>query len=45
MHHGTANAVMLPYVLEFNREAVAGPAEDAAQGVRLRRRGGSAFAS
>ena len=21
MHHGTANAVMLPYVLEFNREA------------------------
>lgn len=22
MHHGTANAVMLPYVLEFNRDAV-----------------------
>jgi 4-hydroxybutyrate dehydrogenase len=24
MHHGTANAVMLPYVLEFNHDAAAG---------------------
>ena len=32
MHHGTANAVMLPFVLEFNRPAVAGRlAELAAQ--------------
>ena len=28
MHHGTANAVMLPFVLEFNRAAVAGRLAD-----------------
>jgi len=37
MHHGTANAVMLPYVLEFNRDAAARPVEDAGGGVRIRR--------
>lgn len=28
MHHGTANAVMLPFVLEFNRAAAAGRLSD-----------------
>ncbi len=30
MHHGTANAVMLPYVLDFNREAAADRLRDLA---------------
>ena len=30
MHHGTANAVMLPHVFEFNKEAAAGRLEDLA---------------
>ncbi len=30
MHHGTANAVLLPFVLEYNRSAVAGRMNDLA---------------
>lgn len=34
VHHGLANAVMLPTVLEFNREAAAGRLDDVAHAVR-----------
>jgi alcohol dehydrogenase class IV len=34
MHHGTANAVLLPFVLEFNRDSVPGRLADVASRLR-----------
>jgi alcohol dehydrogenase class IV len=41
IHHGLANAVLLPYALELNRPAIAARCEDLADRLRLQRDGRS----